>query len=293
VVQDFVSYTLAGITTGMVYSAVAMALVLIWRATRVVNFAQGGLAMLTTYLAVSLVDRHVPYWLAFAAALAGGLVLGAAVELALMRPLASRPPLNAVIVTLGLLIAVEAAAGLIWGGGLRQFPAHFSVIGFTTGRTTVNFSPFDGFTLAAVMAMMVALLVLFRASNLGLRMRAAAFGPEVARLLGVRVGRILTLGWALAALAGSLAGLLVAPDTFLTPHYMDAVLVYGFTAAVVGGLDSPVGALVGGLVTGLALSYLGGYVSGRLESLGALAILVGMLVARPSGLLGHSSPRRV
>ncbi|PZS19625.1 MAG: branched-chain amino acid ABC transporter permease [Acidimicrobiales bacterium] len=291
--QDFVSYTLAGITTGMVYSSVAMALVLIWRATRVVNFAQGGLAMLTTYLAVSLVDRHAPYWLAFVAALAGGLLVGAALEVALVRPLASRPPLNAVIVTLGLLILVEAAAGLIWGGGLRQFPGHFSMIGFTTGRTTVNFSPFDVFTVGAVVAMLVALVVLFRATNMGLRMRAAANGAEVARLLGVRVGRILTLGWALAALAGSLSGLLVAPNTFLSPNYMDAVLVYGFTAAVVGGLDSPVGALIGGLITGLALSYLGGYVSGRLETLGALAILVVVLLSRPSGLLGHSSPRRV
>ncbi len=291
--RAFLSYTLGGITAGMVYSAVALALVLIWRATRVVNFAQGGLAMVTTYLAVTLIDRHEPYWLAFAAALAAGLLLGALVEVTLVRPLARRPHLNAVIVTLGLLVVAEGAAGLIWGGGLRAFPAPFSTNGLRMGHTTLDLSPFDAFTVAAVVATMVALVVLFRATDLGLRMRAAAFEPEVARLLGVRVGRVLTLGWALATLAGSLAGLLVAPGTFLSPNYMDAVLVYGFTAAVVGGLDSPVGALVGGLVTGLALSYLGGYVSGRLEALGALAILVAVLLVRPAGLVGSTSRRRV
>lgn len=289
----FVSYTLSGITTGMAYSAVALALVLIWRATHVINFAQGGLAMLTTYLAATLVDRHAPWWLAVAAALAGGLVLGAVVEATLVRPLAARPPLNVIIVTLGVLIVAEAAAGLMWGGGLRRVPSHFSMIGYRIDGTALNFSPFDAFSVGAVLALMLALVVLFKRTDLGLRMRAAASAPEVARLLGVRVGRILTLGWALAALAGSLAGLLVAPTTFLSPHYMDAVLVYGFTAAVLGGLDSPVGALVGGLLTGLALSYIGGYLSGQLETLGALAILMTVLLARPSGLLGQARARRV
>jgi branched-chain amino acid transport system permease protein len=140
---------------------------------------------------------------------------------------------------------------------------------------------------------MVALLVLFRFTGLGLSMRAAAFAPEVARLLGVRVGRLLTFGWALATMAGALAGLLVAPGLLLYPNNMDAILVYGFTAAVLGGLDSPIGALVGGLAMGLALSFIGGYLGPDLETAGALAILIAILMVRPQGLFVHAAERRV
>src|SRR6266513_2536880 len=176
----FVSFTLDGLTFGMVYAAVAMALVLIWRGTRIVNFAQGAMAMVTTYVAVSLVDRHISYWVAFTVALVAGLVLS----------------------------ALEASAALIWGGRFRSFPAPFSIVGLKVGRSQIALSPFDIFTICAVLVVMIGLLVLFRRTATGLRMRAAAFEPEVARLLGVRVGRVLTLGWALAAVAGSLAGLL-------------------------------------------------------------------------------------
>ncbi|MHB2023924.1 MAG: branched-chain amino acid ABC transporter permease [Mycobacteriales bacterium] len=285
--------TLNGVTYGMVYAAVALALVLIWRATRVVNFAQGAMAMLTTYIAVTLLDRQVNYWVAFAVALASGLVLGVVVERVLMRPLRGKPALNHVIVTVGLLIVLEAAAGAIWGGQFRSFQAAFSQRGLTVGRTEFAFSRFDVFTLASVATVLIALVALFQRTGIGLRMRAAAFAPEVARLLGVRVGRMLTLGWALAAMVGALAGLLVAPKVLLYPNNMDTVLVFGFVGAVVGGLDSPLGALVGGLSTGLVLSYVGGYLGSSLETTGSLLLLLGVLLARPEGLFSRTVDRRV
>jgi branched-chain amino acid transport system permease protein len=169
-----------------------------------------------------------------------------------IRPVEGAPPLNAIIVTLGLLVLLQAFAGMVWGGNPRSFPPAFSIKGFSVFGHTVLFSPFDLFTVVVVGALMVGLVVLFRRTALGLQMRAAAFAPEVSRLLGVRVGRMFTTGWALASLAGSLAGVLVAPAVFVAPTNFDAVLVFGFTAAVLGGLESPPGALVGGVVLGLA-----------------------------------------
>ncbi|HZT67703.1 MAG TPA: branched-chain amino acid ABC transporter permease [Acidimicrobiales bacterium] len=291
--HEFVSFTLSGVTQGMIYSALAMSLVLIWRGTRIVNFAQGAMGMITTYVAITVVDRGDSYWWALVIAILAGVIIGGLVELVLVRPVESKPPLNAVIVTLGLLILLEAIAGMVWGGRYRSFPPAFSVQGVFVGSSRINLSPFDIFTICAVLAVMVGLLVLFRWTSIGLRMRAAAFEPEVARLLGVRVGRMLTLGWALAAGAGSLAGLLVAPNVFLYPSNMDAVLVYGFTAAILGGLDSPVGALIGGLGIGLALSYIGGYEGASLETIGALVILIALLMVRPEGLFTRVAPRRV
>jgi len=277
----------------MVYAAMAMALVLIWRATRVVNFAQGAMAMFSTYVAVSVIDRGGNYWEALVVALAFGFVAGAVVERVLVRPVESKPPLNAVIVTLGLLILVESAAAMIWGDSVRSYPARFSQTGLKLGSQRVALSPFDLYIIGAVLVVMAGLVILFRATSLGLRMRASAFEPEVARLLGVRVGRMLTLGWALAAVVGSLAGVLVAPKVFLDPNNMDDVLVYAFTAAIVGGLDSPVGALVGGVGMGLSLSYVGGYLGYSLETVGAFVILIVVLMIRPEGLFTTTTPRRV
>lgn len=289
----FIGLTLNGVSYGMIYAAVALALVLIWRATRTVNFAQGAMAMITTYVAVTLTDRHISYWVAFAAALVSGLLLGAVVERLLMRPLQGKPALNQVIVTVGLLILLEAVAGAVWGGQFRSFPAAFSQLGLSVGRTQLAFSRFDVFTLFSVGAVLAALALLFQRTGIGLRMRAAAFAPEVARLLGVRVGRMLTLGWALAAVVGSLAGLLVAPKVLLYPNNMDTVLVFSFVAAVVGGLDSPLGALVGGVATGLVLSYVGGYLGPSLETTGGLVLLLSVLLARPEGLFTRTVTRRV
>ncbi len=289
----FVDLTLNGLSFGLIYAAVALGLVLIWRATRILNFAQGALATLTTYIAVSLLDRSINYWLAFVAALVAGLVLGAVTERVFIRPLYGKPELNPVVVSIGLLILIESLVGAIWGSADRGFTPAFSQIGVLVGGTHLDFSRFDFFIVGSVLVLMLAMLVLFRWTSLGLKMRAGAFAPEVARLLGVRVGRILTVGWALATLAGALAGLLVAPEVLLSPNMMDPILVYGLVAAVLGGLDSPVGALIGGVVTGLGISYVGGYLGSSMETVGAFVLLVTVLSIRPEGIFSRPRARRV
>src|SRR5580658_6890702 len=289
----FVDYTLNGIANGMVFAALALALVLIFRATRIINFAQGAMGMITTFIASSLLGHGVGYWWAFVAVLVIGFALGALVERVLIRPLQGKSELNPVIVTIGLLVVLEGVAGTIYGNSSRGFPAAFSQSGLTIGHTKVAFSHFDVFILVAVLVLMGATLALFRATTLGLRMRASAFAGEIARLLGVRVGLLLTLGWALAGVAGALSGLLVAPTSSFGPYYMDLILVYAFTAAVIGGLESPVGALIGGMITGLTINYVGGYLGSGLEPLGALILLMVALMARPEGIFARPPARRV
>jgi branched-chain amino acid transport system permease protein len=289
----FIDLTLNGISTGAVYAVVALALVLTWRATRIVNFAQGGMLMITTFIASSVIGASGSYWLGFAVALVCGLLLGAVVERVLMRRVEGGPPLNAVIVALGLLILLQALAGMIWGNTPRSFPPAFSIRGYDVGGTRVLFAPNDTFTVLVVIAVAAGLAALFRGTALGLKMRAAAFQPEVARMLGVRVGRMFTLGWGLAALVGSLAGVLVAPAVFVGPNQFDPILIFGFTAAVLGGLDSPVGAVVGGISLGLALSYVSGYEGASLVTLAALVILLAVLMIRPGGLFSSTQERRV
>jgi branched-chain amino acid transport system permease protein len=292
-VTRFLDLTLNGIANGAIYAAVALSLVLIWRATRILNFAQAGMLMFTTFLAWTVIEHGASYWVGFVVALVSGLLLGAVLERVVIRPVEGAPPLNAVIVTLGLLVSLQALAGMIWGGNPHSFPAAFSIKGYRIGDHTVLFTPSDLFGVVVVAVVMLLLLALFRRTDLGLRMRAAAFAPEVARLLGVRVGHMFTIGWALATMAGSLAGVLVAPGVFVSPNSFDAVLVFGFTAAVLGGLESPPGAVVGGVIVGLVLSYVSGYIGASVVTLGALAILVAVLMIRPSGLFAPSSARRV
>jgi branched-chain amino acid transport system permease protein len=289
----FFDYTLNGISNGMIYALLALALVLIFRATRIINFAQGAAGMMTTFIASSLLAHGVSYWWAFVLVLAIGFAFGSMTERILIRPLQGKSELNPVIVTIGLLVVLEGVAGAIYGNASRGFPAAYSQSGLKIGSSRIAFSHFDVFILVAVLVVMIAILVLFRATSLGLRMRASAFAGEIARLLGVRVGILLTLGWGLAGIAGSLAGLLVAPTSSFGPYYMDLVLVYAFTAAVIGGLESPVGALVGGLVTGLCISYVGGYLGSGLEPLGALVLLMVALMARPEGIFSRPAARRV
>jgi branched-chain amino acid transport system permease protein len=292
-VQQFVNLTLGGVIIGAVYAAFALALVLIWRSTRIVNFAQGAMAALTTFIALSLIEGGQSYWVGLAVALVAGLVIGAVVERVVIRPVEGGPELNAVIVTLGLFIAIQALISVLFGVNQRAFVAPFSTIGFKAGDFTLALSPNTLFTLAAVLVVMVGLIALFRFTRVGLAMRASAFGQEVARLLGVRVGRMLTLGWALAAVVGSLAGMLIAAEvTFVAPTFMDSLIVFGFVAAVLGGLDSPIGAVVGGLLLGLALSYVRGYLDDTLVGLAALVILVVVLLVRPGGLFSTTQTRR-
>lgn len=285
--------TFNGLAYGAVYAAVGLALVLIWRTTRVLNFAQGAQAMVTAYLALSVTQASGSYWLGFAAALVGGFILGAVVERVVFRAAENAPELNAIIIGVGLLILLEAVIGILYGNANRDFPPSFSTSTYSVGKTAL-FSNQDIFIVGSVVVLMFALAVLLTRTPAGLRMRAAAFAPEVARLLGVRVGRMLTLGWALAGLVGALAGMLVIPSGLgLFPQAMDGVFVLGFTGAVVGGLESPVGAVVGGLLTGLVLSYASGYIGSDITQLAALVLLVAVLLVRPTGLFSRVQARRI
>jgi branched-chain amino acid transport system permease protein len=289
----FVNLTLGGVALGMIVASVALGLVLIFRSTNIVNFAQGAMAMFSTYIAYAVLHKGVGYWPTLVIALIVAMLFGGITQLVLIRPIQHRSPLNAIIITFGFLILLEGSAGAIWGSATRIYPAPFSQGGEQIGSYHLAFSPFDLYGVVAVIVLMVIMVILFRATNLGLRMRAVAFAPEAARLLGVRVQPLLTLGWALASAAGVVAALLVVPTANLTPNFMDVIFIYGFTAAVVGGLDSPVGALVGGLLTGLSLSYVGGYLGGSVEPMAALAAVIVSLMIRPEGIFARPAARRV
>ncbi|MEW2383535.1 branched-chain amino acid ABC transporter permease [Micromonospora sp. NPDC047707] len=289
----FVFLTLDGLSRGAVYAAFALALVLIWRAARIVNFAQGAMAVAAAYAAYSVSAATGSYWLGFVAALAVGLLLGAVVDVAVMRFVDHRSPLNPVIVALGLVLLIQAVLGMVYGNEFRPAAAPFSRSALTVGGLAV-LSPYDVFVFAAVGTVGAALAWIFTRTAVGLRMRAAAFAPEVSRLLGVNVGGMLTLGWALASGVGALAGMLVIPTELgLHPHAMDLVFVSAFTAAVVGGLDSPPGAIVGGVGVGLLLSYVSGYAGGDLIPLAVLVLLLAVLLVRPGGLFAPVTARRV
>jgi branched-chain amino acid transport system permease protein len=292
-VKQFLDLTLNGLVLGAVFAAFALTLVLIYRATRIINFGQGAMAMFSTYLALQVIQAGYSYWLALPIALVSGFVIGGLVERLIVRPVEHGPEINAVIVTLGLFIGFIALAAILFGNTFEPFPAPFGIRGFTIGDTTIAVTPNDLWRVAAVLGAMGLLLALFRFTNLGLQMRAAAFGQETARLLGVRVGWMLTLGWALAGLFGALAGILIAAPGVVSPNYMDAIIVFGFVAAVLGGLDSFVGAVVGGLVLGLTNTFVAGYLDSSLVTLAALAILITVLLLRPGGLFSSSVARKV
>ncbi|GAA2682790.1 branched-chain amino acid ABC transporter permease [Actinoplanes palleronii] len=287
----FVYLTFDGLSRGAVYAAFALALVLIWRAARIVNFAQGAMAVAAVYVAYSVTDATGSYWLGFVAAIVFGLLLGVAVEKTVMRFVDHSSPLNGVVVALGLVLIVQGVLGILFGNEYRPIETPFRRDAFEVGGIAL-LSRYDVFVFAAVGAVVVALTLLFTRTAVGLRMRAAAFAPDVSRLLGVPVGGMLTLGWALAAAVGSLAGMLVVPTELgLHPTAMDVVFVSAFTAAVVGGLDSPIGAVTGGLVVGLLLSYVSGYLGATVAPMAVLFLLVAVLLGRPGGLFSHSKAR--
>lgn len=291
--QQLLTIIINGVTSGMIYAAFALALVLIWRSTRIVNFAQAPMAMVTTYIALVVIDAGYSYWLGFAAALLSGLVLGAVVERLIIRHVDSSSHINPVILTLGLFIVLHALAAIVFGNQFRSFPAPFGLTGQQIGGMNLALTGYDMFKVVAVLVVLGLLVALFKFTDLGLKMRASAFEQEVAKLLGIRVSRMLTLGWALAAVVGSIAGLLIAGGSLVHPGYMDSIVVFGFVAAVLGGLDSPLGAVVGGLMMGLGLSFVSGYLGQDLVSFAALVILIAVLLLRPSGLFAGATARRV
>ena len=291
--QQLLTILINGVTTGMIYAAFALALVLIWRSTRIVNFAQAPMAMITTYVALVVIDAGYSYWIGFGVALLSGLLLGALVERLVIRFVDSSSHINPVILTLGLFIILHALAAIIFGNQFRSFPAPFGLTGQRIGDVNVAITGYDIFKIIAVLVVLALLILLFRFTDLGLKMRASAFEQEVAKLLGVRVSRMLTLGWALAAVVGSLAGLLIAGGSLVHPGYMDSIVVFGFVAAVLGGLDSPAGAVGGGLLMGIGISFVSGYLGQDLVSSAALVILIVVLLVRPSGLFANAAARRV
>ena len=292
--ENFAQQTVAGLASGAIYASLAVALVLIYRATEVINFAQGAMAMFTTYIAFQLMEWGLSYWPAFVATLAIAFAGGAATELVVIRPVERAGVVTVVIVSIGLLILLEGAASWIWTPQIRTFPSAFPSRGIHVGGVT--FSLQDIGTLALTIGAVIVLWVFFQFTKVGLGMRAAALRPGAARLVGVRVGWTLALGWGLAAVLGAIAGLMIAPSVFLQPTMMDTILIYAFAAAVVGGIESPAGAVVGGLGLGVLLNLLGSYVHFVTASLRlpvALALLLGVLVIRPTGLFGRRVVRRV
>jgi branched-chain amino acid transport system permease protein len=291
----FAQLTVQGLALGAVYGILALALVLVYRATRVINFAQGELAMATTYIAYQLIQWGLSYWEAFAATLAIALVLGTVLELTLIRPVLHRSAIAAVIVTVGLFVLIDGIVNWIWGGDFKSMPSPFGTKIYHVGGVSISRLYIGMFVVVIIAALLV--WVLFRFTKLGLGMRAAALRPAEAALVGVRVDWMLAVGWGLAALLGAVAGLMAEPSQFfLEPTLMQPILVYAFAAAVLGGLDSPAGALIGGLAIGVSLNLVVQYVpaiSSELQEPFAFAVIIAVLLLKPSGLFGHREVRRV
>ena len=290
---QFLQQVVIGLSSGGIYASLALAIVLVYRATRVINFAQGEMAMFSTFVASSLLDRGWPYWAAFLTTVTAAFAGGVVVERTLIRPVEQAPPLSGAMVTIGLLIALNGAAFWIWSGESRAFPSAFSSRTVDVGG--VVFSVQDAGTIGVTLAAVAVLAAFLRFTKLGLGLRAASVNPEASRLVGVPVGWMLALGWGLAAALGAVSGMLVAPSLFLDPNMMRPVLLYALAAAVLGGLDSPAGAVVGGLALGVTLNLLATYVDfvgNTLQLPVALGIILVVLLVRPAGLLGREAVRR-
>ena len=291
---DFGQQVTSGLASGAIFASVALALVLIYRATDIVNFAQGEMATFTTFIAWSLMHHGLSYWPAFVLTLALAFLGGVGVERVLIRPVERRPELVIVIVTIGLLIALNGLTGWIWGPEVKAFDSPFPNRTIDVAGIAVSIQDIGTFCVCLATVLLVWLF--FRFTTVGLAMRAVAVNPDASRLMGVRVGWMLALGWGLAAVLGAVAGMMAAPTVFLDPDMMLVILIYAFAAAVLGGIDSPVGAVVGGLILGVIVNVLGryvGFVGQQLRLPSALALLLLVLLIRPQGLFGHVRVRRV
>jgi branched-chain amino acid transport system permease protein len=281
---------LAGLATGGIYASLALALVMIYQATHLVNFAQGEMAMASTYIAWSLVDAGTPYWLAFALTVALSFLLGVVIERVVIRPVENAPVLGVVTVFIALLVIINSVTGWIFTYTIKSFPSPFPE-SMALGRFM---SPHELGAIGVTLLVLLALYAFFRFTPLGLAMRAAAQNPVSSRLVGIRVGWMLALGWGLAAAVGAVAGMMVAPIVYLDPNMMGGILLYAFAAALVGGIDSPVGAVIGGFVVGVLENVLGAFVIGNELKLSvALVLIIGVLLFRPSGFFGKVHVTRV
>jgi len=282
---------LAGLATGGIYASLALALVMIYQATHLVNFAQGEMAMFSTYIAWSLINAGVPYWVAFFLTIFFGFVLGVLIERVVIRPVENALVLVVVVVFIGLLVILNSVAGWIYTYTIKSFPSPFPA------EPLFGIRYMSAHQLGAIGVTLVVLAVLyvfFRFTPVGLAMRAAAQNPVSSRLVGIRVGWMLALGWGLAAAVGAVAGMMIAPIVYLDPNMMSGILLYAFAAALLGGIDSPVGAVVGGFVVGVLENVLGAFVIGNELKLSvALVLIVGVLMVKPSGFFGKVHVTRV
>ena len=290
--QEFLQQVVSGIATGGIFASLALALVLIYNAMGLVNFAQGEMAMFATFIAFTLVDRGLSYWVAFPIALAIAFAGGVLIQRVVIRPVERAPVLTLVIVTLGLATLTNGLAGFLWGYVPRSAPSPFSVGTVNIFGAFASYQDLGVIVVSAVVLVLIYLLL--QRTTIGLTMRAAAHHPEASRLLGVRVSWMLALGWGLASAVGAVSGIMVAPVLLLEPNMMQTIIIYAFAAAVLGGIESPLGAVVGGVIVGVTVNLAGAYlVGGDLQLAVALAIIVAVLVVKPNGLFGRAAVRRV
>src|SRR3954467_2083539 len=276
---------IAGLATGGIYASLALALVMIYQATHLVNFAQGEMAMFATYIAWSLINAGFGYWPAFFLTVGIAFVLGVLLERLVIRPVENAPVLAVVVVFIGLLVILNSVAGWIFSYTIKSFPSPFP------GALGIRYmSPHQVGALLVTLIVLALLYLFFRFTPLGLAMRAAAQNPVSSRLVGIRVGWMLALGWGLAAAVGAVAGMMVAPIVYLDPNMMAGILIYAFASATLGGFTSPGGAVLGGLIVGVIENIVGTYVSfigTELKLTVALALILVVLVFKPSGLFGR------
>jgi branched-chain amino acid transport system permease protein len=285
--------TLAGLATGGIYACLALALVMIYQAIDHLNFAQGEMAMFSTFIAWQLIELGTPYWVAFAITLVISFVAGVLIDRVLFRPIHDAPVLSHIVVFIALFGILNSLAGFIWDFNVKNFPTPF---GSRPLLGTGLISSHDAGMIGVTILLLVFLYLFFRHTRIGLAMRAAAANPQSARLSGIRVGWMIALGWGMAAAIGAVAGMLIAPVVFLEPNMMTSVLLYGFAAAVVGGLTSPGGAVIGGFAVGIIENLAGTfipYVGRELKLTIALFLIVAVLLVKPSGLFGRRVVSRV
>jgi branched-chain amino acid transport system permease protein len=294
---QFITAVLTSLSSGAIYALMALALVLVWRSTRVVNFAQAGQAVLTTYIGYEVIQRTGSYWIALVAAIISGAIIGAFIDRFFMRPIFKRVTsgpivlIAPVVATLGLLGIIEAIIGVVWGLNNQSIEPPVSNAGLNVNGTVIAFSLFNVFVLGSVAIAMILLTLLFQKTNIGLALRASAYSPEISKLSGIKVDAVRTLGWAISGAAGGLAGMLYVPSTYLFPNVMDILLVFGFIAAVIGGLESMVGAVAGAMVLGFAINFVASYISTALVFPTAFVVLILVLLVRPSGLFAGKKGR--
>jgi branched-chain amino acid transport system permease protein len=290
-----VSDILNGLVNGVVFGLVGLGLVLIWRATRILNFALGALATGGAYLGLGLLSYNVPFWWCFVLSIPAGMLLGGLTERLLVRPLYGKPEINPIVAMVGLLFLIEAVIGSVWGTQQRSILPPFSYVDFHLGANVLKLSPLSVFQISTALVLALAIGALFRFTNLGLQLRASAVAPEVSRLLGVRVGRMLTLGWMLSCGVASVAAVIISSGFIsgLTPAGMEGPFAAGFIAAAVGGLESPSGALVGGIALGVLEQFVTDYFNPNLVLPYTLLVLIVVLMIRPHGLFTRQVVRRV